>query len=221
MSKSLQWVVGISAVVVALAAGLFVLAILAGWASWSPLASPAAGGYGMMGGRGGYGMMGGSGSYGMMGGSGGYGMMGGSGGYGMMGGYDRNPPSASGERLTLDQAVSLATDYASALPGKLAPVEVMEFEDNFYAVLGETSTGRGALEILIDPYTGAVWPEFGPNMMWNDKYGHMGYGLETENNLGMSEAQNLAQQALEAQPRRQVHEDGTEFYATTPSTTMP
>jgi len=28
--------------------------------------------------------------------------------------------------------------------------------------------------ILVDQYTGAAYPEFGPNMMWNTKYGHMG-----------------------------------------------
>jgi len=214
MSKALQWVLGISVALVALAILVFVFAAVFGWATWSRTMGPGmTGSNGMMGGTGGYGMMGGSGGYGMMGGSGGYGMMGGNGGFGMMGGYHGTPSAAGGERLSLDQAVSLATDYASAFPGKLAVTEVMEFEDNFYAVLEETSTGHGALEILIDPYTGAVWPEFGPNMMWNDKYGHMGYGLETENSLSMTEARELAQQALEGQlPGARVHDDGAEFY---------
>ena len=36
---------------------------------------------------------------------------------------------------------------------------------------------RQCLELLIDLYTGNAWPEYGPNMMWNTKYGHMGQGL--------------------------------------------
>ena len=197
MSKALQWVIGISVALLALAALVFIFSFAIGWSA------P----------RSAYGMMGGTGGYGMMGGTGGYSMMDGIGGYGMMGGLGRTPSAAGGERLTLDSAASLATDYASAFPGKLALAEVMEFDDNFYAILEETPTGKGALEILIDPYTGAIWPEFGPNMMWNDKYGHMGYGLETENSLSMTEARDLAQQTLEDQvPGARVHDNGTEFH---------
>jgi hypothetical protein len=32
-------------------------------------------------------------------------------------------------------------------------------------------------EVLIDKYSGVVFPEMGPNMVWNVKYGHMGEGL--------------------------------------------
>ena len=50
----------------------------------------------------------------------------------------------------------------------------MEFTENFYAEVEEKSSGIHAFEILIDRYTGAVYPEPGPNMMWNTRYGHMG-----------------------------------------------
>jgi hypothetical protein len=50
----------------------------------------------------------------------------------------------------------------------------MEFTDNFYAEVEEQSSRVHAFELLIDPYTGAIHPEPGPNMMWNTKYGHMG-----------------------------------------------
>ncbi len=172
-------------------------------------------GSGMMGGYG-QGMMGGYGR-GMMGGygpgtTGGYGpgMMGG--GYGMMGG-GRGGFSASGSRLTIDQARTAAEDYASGLNRDLVVAEVMEFENNFYAALRETSTGRGAMEVLIDPYTGTVGPEPGPNMMWNDKYGMMSFGAAGDNSLTLDEARASAQQALETQlPGSTVHEDGTSFY---------
>jgi len=52
--------------------------------------------------------------------------------------------------------------------------EVMEFEYNFYVVYYERSTGIGAFEMLIDRESGRIFPEYGPNMMWNTKYGHGG-----------------------------------------------
>ena len=220
MSRTLQWVVGVSVALVSLAIVL-TLAVpwISSWLGWGN-------GYGMMGP---YGMMGGrygtTGGYGMMGGqygttAGGYGMMGGSGsGYGMMGGNGMMPWSGSqgalgsGARLSLDQARTLAQEYAAAAGADFAVAEVMEFNNNFYAVVEETSTGRGAFEILIDPYTGAVGPEPGPNMMWNDKYGHMSFGAGGENQLSMVEAQAKAQEAIEAQiPGATVHEDGASFY---------
>jgi hypothetical protein len=50
----------------------------------------------------------------------------------------------------------------------------MQFSNQFYAEVEEKSTGIHAFEILLDRFTGAVYPEPGPNMMWNTKYGHMG-----------------------------------------------
>jgi hypothetical protein len=215
MSRTLQWIVGISVVVIAL---MIVFAVLVPWISaWLGWGN----GYGMMGGSYGsarYGMMGGQGmmgsGYGTAGG--GYGMMG---GQGMMGGTGMMPwigsqgASGSTARLSIDQARTVAEEYAAAAGPELDVAEVMEFENNFYAVVEEASTGRGAFEILIDPYTGAAGPEPGPNMMWNDKYGHMSYGVGGENGRSMAEARASAQQALESQiPGASVHEDGMSFY---------
>jgi hypothetical protein len=49
---------------------------------------------------------------------------------------------------------------------------IMEFEQIFYVVYFEESTGIGAFEMLIEKNTGRIFPEYGPNMMWNTKYGH-------------------------------------------------
>jgi len=59
----------------------------------------------------------------------------------------------------------------------LALSEVMIFDNQGYAEIIEQSTGIGAMEVLIDPGTLAVYPEYGPSMMWNLKYGHMGAGM--------------------------------------------
>src|SRR4030042_596437 len=49
--------------------------------------------------------------------------------------------------------------------------EIMEFSQNFYIELIEKDTGIGAMELLVDKSSGAIFPEYGPNMMWNLKYG--------------------------------------------------
>ncbi len=127
---------------------------------------------------------------GMMGGRGGYGpggMMGGRGGYGpggMMGGYGYGYGSASTTPLTVDQAKAAAEKYLANLNNAdLKVAEVMVFDNNAYVAVKESSTGLGAFELLVDPSTQVAYPEPGPNMMWNQKYGalnhqHMmgGYG---------------------------------------------
>ena len=142
-----------------------------------------------------------SGSYGVYPGGmmGGAGMMGGYGrGSGMMGGYGygtTTPLTASGQygwgdchgrtslngyagstnngtALTIDAAVSIAQNYLASLSNNdLAIEEVEEYTQNFYVLFKEKSTGIGAFEMLIDKFTGSIYPEMGPNMMWNTKYG--------------------------------------------------
>ena len=99
-------------------------------------------------------------------------------GTGMMGAW--TPPAdlapAAGTSLTLDQAVAIAQAYIAAWTNDtpLALNEVMQFSNNFYGEAVETQTRRGAFEFLIDPTTGTVYAEPGPNMMWNLRYGTMG-----------------------------------------------
>jgi hypothetical protein len=84
-------------------------------------------------------------------------------------------PQRRSAPIALDQAVKSARQYLAAYGNPdLALAEVMEFSDNFYAEVKEQSTDIHAFELLIDRYTGAVYPELGPNMMWNTRYGHMG-----------------------------------------------
>lgn len=102
-------------------------------------------------------------------------------GWGMMGGHAGCPYYAwgqvgGGQRLTMDQARQLLEDYVASIGGGLELREVMEFQNNFYAVVAEADTGIGAFELLLNPYTGRITPEPGPNMMWNTKYGMMSYG---------------------------------------------
>ena len=177
-------------------------------------------GGGMMGGRGG--MMGGfvpgqtvtpTLPYGY-----GAGMMGGRGG--MMGGYGSGyAPNA--QPITLDQAVTKAQQYVSAYNNadlKLAEVE--EYAWNFYGVVKEKSTGTNAFQILVDKYSGAVYPEMGPNMMWNNKYSPMAEMMGSASGqaagqmtVAIDQARTNAAQYLKANlPNATVETKGDTFY---------
>jgi hypothetical protein len=82
--------------------------------------------------------------------------------------------------LTLEEAEAAVQDYLASLgDDNLALGEIMIFDNHAYAQILEADTGFGAQEVLVDPATLSVYPEHGPNMMWNQKYGvmagHMGW----------------------------------------------
>jgi hypothetical protein len=95
-------------------------------------------------------------------------------GPGMMGGYGYG--GASVTPLTADQAYQAAGKYLAGLNNPdLKIAEVMVFDNNAYVRVIEQSTGIGAFELLVDPATLNVYPEHGPNMMWNLKYGGLNH----------------------------------------------
>ncbi len=146
-------------------------------------------------------------------------------GAGMMGAW--TPPddlAPAGNTLTLDEAVEVAEAYIAAWgdEGALELGEVMQFSNHFYAEVREADTGRGAFEFLIDPATGTIIGEPGPNMMWNLHYGMSmmhGVGLWTPEDVGdemtvsPNEARAYAQAFLdEAFPGLEVDEEADAFY---------
>jgi hypothetical protein len=143
---------------------------------------------------------------------------------GMMGGGARAGVwgnSGGSAPLNLDQAVEAARQYLSAYGNPdLVLTEVMEFSDNFYAEVKEESTGMHAFELLIDRINGAVYPEPGPNMMWNTKYGHMGgmmggWGSRPAGSVSVTpeQARNLAQGWLDRYlPGTSAAEKADAFY---------
>jgi hypothetical protein len=93
-------------------------------------------------------------------------------------GYAAYPTSTTGTQITINTAVGIAQNYAASLSNKdIAIDEVEEYTLNFYVLFKEKSTGIGAFEMIIDKYTGNIYPEMGPNMMWNTKYGMMSGGM--------------------------------------------
>ena len=164
-------VVGVVLVLAALALGL-----AGNTAAWGPFNNQP---YGNVPRRPGFG--------GMMGGGPGFGgMMGG----GMMGTGPWANQSGS-VAIDLDQAEQSAQEYVAARGNPdLAFDEIMEFSNNYYVVVKEKSTGIGAFELLVNKGNGAVFPEYGPNMMWNLKYspmaGMMGGGMMGQSGRGRS-----------------------------------
>ena len=78
--------------------------------------------------------------------------------------------------LTVDQAKQAAGNYIQSLGIEGLEIgEVMVFDNNAYVVVKETSTGLGAFELLVDPASQVAYPEYGPNMMWNLKYGGLNH----------------------------------------------
>jgi hypothetical protein len=200
-----------------------------------PFGVNAYGGYGgMMGGRG---MMGGGYGYGyptqttpngqyyqpvypsMFGG-----MMGGFGhGFGgMMRSYGYSAPyTYTGTPLTITQVQTIAQNYvASTGNPDLVIKQIEEYSANFYIQVNEKSTGNGAFELLINKYTGSIYPEMGPNMMWNTKYGMMRsgalggiYGTPTTTlPVNLAQATTDAQQYLTSYVPGTTTGDGTTFY---------
>jgi len=156
---------------------------------------------------------------GMMGG--GYGgMMGGWGPGGMMGGWGWGLP-APRQSISIDQAKQRVESYLGFIGDPNLQVdEVMEFESNFYAIVKEKDTGKGAMELLVNKVTGSVFPEFGPNMMWNTKYGHMGgmmggwWGRAPgdQPQVSAEQAKSIAQQWLDTYQPGSTTEEPDVFY---------
>jgi hypothetical protein len=161
--------------VILLAAALLVGSLFLGQANaqdlqpgspWGGYNGNSQGGYGMMGGyngnsQGGCGMMGDYNGYGQ----GGYAMMGMMHGFGGL--IDADP-------LTIEQAETAVTNYLNSYgDDSLELGEIMIFDNHAYAQVLDTTTGNGAFEVLVDPISGEVFPEPGPNMMWNTEYGMM------------------------------------------------
>jgi hypothetical protein len=89
-----------------------------------------------------------------------------------------NPFHVAPAPLTVAEATDILTAYlADMADNNLDVRDLMIFDNHAYAQIIELDSGMGVMEVLIDPKTKAVFPEMGPNMMWNLKYGMMsGFG---------------------------------------------
>lgn len=119
----------------------------------------------------------------------------------------------------MDDTFAISERYLISLNMRdLAIGEIMEFKQNFYVTYHEESTGVGAFEMLIDKGSGRIFPEYGPNMMWNVKYGHggmMGGWSQTPSgqmSFDHNEAILVAQGFLDVSYPGTIAEDLHQFY---------
>lgn len=104
--------------------------------------------------------------------------------------------SREGPVRNLTDADHAAKRYASRLG--LHVGEVMRFTNGYYVQLLD-HRGDGATEVLIDPGSGTIQPEFGPAMMWNTVYGMMpGHARPGAAVIGPDQAVRTADQWLRA-----------------------
>lgn len=110
---------------------------------------------------------------------------------GMMGYYSGVPTA-----LSHDDAKEIADSYLASLSNPDLKIdEFEEYSHNFYVSLVEKSTGRGAIEIIIDRYSGSYQPE-PQSMMWNGKYGMMGSYQQAQMPVTQQQAMEIAQDFL-------------------------
>lgn len=98
-------------------------------------------------------------------------------GYSSLSQYSANRPEEKLTPAEVSQVLAeFLADFRRGAPdeAKLVPEHVMNFETGYYVAVKESDTGRGAMELIVNPYTGQIFPEPGPNMMWNEAYGPMG-----------------------------------------------
>lgn len=77
--------------------------------------------------------------------------------------------------ISIVQAKQSADQFLAG-SSDLRVAEIEEYANNFYVRVQEKISGINAFELLVDKFSGAVAREPGPDMMWNTKYGMMGFG---------------------------------------------
>jgi hypothetical protein len=150
------------------------------------------------------------------------------GGYGGMMGWWNSPPPEGTKALTIDQVAESVQNYIKDFWGPdLKLAEVWEFDNQFYAEAREKSTGIGAIELLINKWTGAIVPDGhmgagmmgggmmgGPRWGWGGREGYRGWQDPTkEMTVTPQEARQYAQEFLDARlPGTKVEKDADTFY---------
>jgi len=73
--------------------------------------------------------------------------------------------------VTQDEALKSLENFASQYGSNIQVEDFMIFSGNYYAVLKDTNSSQDIAEVLVDRYSGSAYPEPGPNMMWNTRFG--------------------------------------------------
>jgi len=73
--------------------------------------------------------------------------------------------------ITEDEALRNLQSFARQYGSNLMVEDFMAFSSNYYAIVKDVGSSQGLAEVLVDRYSGSAYPEPGPNMMWNTRFG--------------------------------------------------
>lgn len=105
----------------------------------------------------------------------------------MMWNYNNDVPNNNKEVMSIEDMIEEVKLYIGTYDEPLEIADIFIFENSdYYVPIIESETNRGAMELLVNPYTGNIYPEYGPNMMWNLKYGMHNTESSMYNNPMMS-----------------------------------
>jgi len=132
--------------------------------------------------------------------------------------------SYKGPELTINSIKNSVNNYISESQNTNLSIEkIILFDNHGYAQIIESDTGIGAMEVLIDPPTKRVYPEHGPNITWNLKYGSsknlnmfnydgVSDNLPSSMTISKSHAVEIIKDYLEKYPIAESYNDPTTFY---------
>lgn len=127
------------------------------------------------------------------------------------------------DKMSLEQIKDRVEDVIDRYGEDLEIADIFIYKDSeYYVSIEEKDTGKGAMELLVNPYNGDVYQEYGPGMMWNEKYGmhggrgHMGFFDEdySKKNIERDAAIKIADEYVKNNVNKsyKVIGEGHEFY---------
>lgn len=73
--------------------------------------------------------------------------------------------------ITRDEARRNMQSFAQQYGPEIEIEDLMAFSSNYYGVVKDAKNDQYIAEVVVDRYSGSAYPEPGPNMMWNTRYG--------------------------------------------------
>lgn len=100
--------------------------------------------------------------------------------------FNSSTDNENSEPIKIEDLNLEVEKYIANYSDDLVIEDIFIFDNSdYYYSIEEASTGMGAMELLVNPYNKSIYPEFGPNMMWNLKYGmHSGGGMMGNSYMG-------------------------------------
>jgi hypothetical protein len=121
-----------------------------------------------------------------------------------------------GMSITRNKAIEIINSYLAKTRNDDLYIQVIyEYNTHYEVELKEMETHRGAFELLVDKFNGRVFPEPGPNLVWNGKYGVNAnyFGVQSPMSITVNEALKLVGEFVRrTSPGMRVQGDVSDYY---------